>query len=189
VPPSRRQALRLGAVALAGAVAGCTSGVLTESGPEESGDSDVTATTTAESTRESTGTTATTTDEPTTHPVEVSTSLPEGSVEFPDGPKSRPERPDELTAESVREYVKTFEYRYVYNLLYRDESTSVHAESGVDSVSEYGRGFRVVAWCSAWANYDQDGTTLHADYFTQYATYFVGPDSTVRYEGESATRD
>jgi hypothetical protein len=174
---------------LAGSVAGCTSGVLSESGPEESGDSDETATTTAESTRESTGTTATTTDAPTTHALGVDRSLPEGSVEFPDGPKFRPERPDELTAESVRKYVKTFEYRYVYNKLYYDETSAVRETCGVDSVTEYGAGFRVVVWCSASSNTERNGSTYHADYFTQYATYFVGSNSTVRYEGESATRD
>jgi hypothetical protein len=58
----------------------------------------------------------------------------------------------------------------------------------VDSVTEYGEGYRVVAWCSAWANSGTGGTTIHADYFTQYATYFVGPDSTVRRDGKSKKR-
>lgn len=185
VPPSRRRALRLGAVALAGSVAGCASGMLREESESDgSGETEE-------------GTTGTTPiDEPTTQSVEVATSLPAGGVEFPaeaaefpDGPKSPPERPAELTAESVREYVQTFEYRYVYNSLHYDETSEVTETCGVDSVTEYGEGFRVVVWCTASSNTERNGTTIHADYFTQYATYFVGPDTTVRYEGESVTRD
>lgn len=176
MPPSRRRALQLGAIALAGSVAGCTSGLLTDE--SDSGEASTSGTTTTNST----------TTEPTTHALGVETSLPEGSVEFPDGPKSRPKRPGDLTAETVREYVKTFEYRWVYNKLYHDETTEVHEECGVDSVTEYGEGFRVVVWCSAYANYESDGRTVHADYFTQYATYSVGSDNTVRQDGKSGTR-
>lgn len=128
------------------------------------------------------------TTDATTHAVGVDASLPTGSVEFPAGPKSRPERPADPTAERVREYVRTFERRRVYNRLYRDDSTAVRAECSVESVTAYGAGFRAVVRCSAWANTERDGTTLHADYFTRYATYFVGPDSTVRREGTSKTR-
>jgi len=85
--------------------------------------------------------------------------------------------------------VATVERRWVYNELYRGESSSVHQECGVESVREYGEGFRVVAWCSAWVNSGSGETTVHADYFTQYATYFVGPDSLVRREGRSGTRN
>lgn len=174
MPPSRRRALRLGAVALAGSVAGCVSGALKA---EESG-----------GTTESADETTELADEPTTRPTGADRSLPEGSVEFPDGPTSPPERPADLTAESVRTYVQTYERRFVYNDLYRDDATEINAECGVDSVTRYGDGFRVVVWCSAYANYDRDATTLHVDYFTQYATYFVGPTGTVRREGRSKTR-
>jgi hypothetical protein len=125
----------------------------------------------------------------TTHALGVDTSLPEGSVEFPEGPNSRPDRPDDLTAESVAQYVEAFERRWVYNELHRGESSSVHQECGVDSVTAHGEGFRVVAWCSAWVNFGEGETTVHGDYFTQYATYYVGPDSTVRREGKSGTRE
>ena len=183
MPPSRRRVLQLGVTALAGSVAGCTSGLLT--GESDSDEERTSGTTTTEPPN---ATSNSTTTEPTTHALGVETSLPEGSVEFPDGPKSRPERPGDLTAETVREYVKTFEYRWVFNKLYHGESTEVHEECGVDSVTEYGEGFRVVVWCSAYANYESDGSTVHADYFTQYATYFVGPDNTVRQEGKAGTR-
>ncbi|WP_137287305.1 hypothetical protein [Halorussus salinisoli] len=176
MPPSRRRALHLGAVALAGSVAGCTSGLLDR-------ESEPTETTTGKQSADDS------TSDPTTHALGVDTSLPEGSVEFPEGPKSRPERPADLTAESVREFVATFERRWVYNELYRDDSTTVHRECGVDSVAEYGEGFRVVAWCSAWANTGRGETTIHADYFTQYATYFVGPESTVRRDGKPGARE
>lgn len=178
--PSRRGLLRLGSVALAGSLTGCASGALKV---RESGDSNSTADT-ADST---------TASDPTTHALGVETSLPdssgsEASVEFPDGPKSRPERPADVTAANVREYAKTFERRWVYNRLYRGKSTEIRQECGVDSVVKYGEGFRVVVWCSAWATTDRNGTTIHADYFTQYATYFVGPNSTVRRDGKSRKR-
>lgn len=165
----------MGSVALAGSLAGCASGALDA---EESTGSGATA---AESD-------STTTAEPTTHELGADRSLPDGETTFPEGPKSPPERPADLTAERVREYVSTFERRWVYNRLYRGESTEVHRECGVDSVAEYGEGFRVVVRCSAWANSGAGETTIHADYFTQYATYFVGPNSTARRDGESKTR-
>ncbi|NEU56435.1 hypothetical protein [Halorussus sp. MSC15.2] len=190
----RRRVLRLGAVALAGSLAGCASGLLREEADETPVESTESTAEPRETTGEphETGTDAPesrTSDEPTTHPVGVDTSLPEGSVEFPDGPKSRPERPAVPTAESVDAYVETFERRYVYNQLSRDESTAVSVECGVDSVAAYGDGFRVVAWCSASASTGEGATTLHADYFTQYATYFVGPNSTVRRDGRSEARE
>lgn len=159
-----------------------------ESEPGESETAETTSPSSEGTTSSEEGTGDSTTSEPTTHSVGVDTSLPEGSVEFPEGPKSRPERPADLTAETVREYVRTFESRYVYNRLYHDETSGVHEECGVDSVEEYGEGFRVVVWCSAYATYQSDGETVHADYFSQYATYFVGPDSTVRREGKAGTR-
>jgi hypothetical protein len=190
VPPSRRRALGFGALAVSGWLAGCASGILREA--PESGESPETDATTGKPTgrNETTGEMAigeTTTEE--LPPVTVETPHPEESNEFPDGPKSRPERPVELTAETVREFVRTFEYRWVYNTLYGDETTSVHAECGVESVTEYDLGFRVVAWCSAWADSEQNGTTIHADYFTQYATYLVSDDGVTRYEGRSKTRN
>jgi hypothetical protein len=190
VPPSRRRALGFGALAVSGWLAGCASGILREA--PESGESPETDATTGKPTgrNETTGEMAigeTTTEE--LPPVTVEAPHPEESNEFPDGPKSRPERPVELTAETVREFVRTFEYRWVYNTLYGDETTSVHAECGVESVTEYDLGFRVVAWCSAWADSERNGTTIHADYFTQYATYLVSDDGVTRYEGRSKTRN
>lgn len=168
MPPTRRRALRLGAVV----VAGCAGGAL------EATDSDA-----ADAT--STETQATTDPVPAPGPVGVGSAVPEGSVEFPEGPKDRPERPADLTAERVREYVRIFERRWVYNRLYRGDSTDVHRECGVDSIAAQGERFRVVVWCSAWANSGKGGTTVHADYFTQYATYFVGANSTVRCDGKA----
>ncbi len=140
--------------------------------------------------RTSAETTGVTSTDSTTDSVTVETSLPEGTVDFNDGPKSPPERPDDLTAERVREYVATYERRHVYNGLYYDETSEVHQQCEVDTVTEYGVGYRVVVWCSAYSNTGgENETTLHADYFTQYATYFVGPDSTVRFEGKSKDRE
>ena len=173
MPPSRRRVLRTGSVLLAGSLAGCVSGAL--------------------ETRESEDGTATSDSNPTTHALGVDTSIPgdsgpEATAEFPDGPKSPPERPANLTAESVRRYVRTFERRWVYNLVSSGEPTDIQQKCGVDSVAERGGGFRVVVWCSASATTESDGKTVHADYFRQYATYFVRSDSTVRRDGNSKTR-
>ncbi|UPV74441.1 hypothetical protein M0R89_18155 [Halorussus limi] len=182
---ARRRAIRLGAAALVGSVAGCVSGVRDDESGATTTDSGTE--TTADATTDANNTDAATTDA-TTHALGVDTSLPEGPVVFPEGPKSRPERPADLTAESVERYVETFERGWVYNELYRGASSSVHQECGVESVQEYGDGFRVVVWCSAWANSGSGETTVYADYFRQYATYFVGENSTVRREGRAETR-
>lgn len=194
--PTRRRALRLGAVGLAGALAGCASGALDDESGEDTATDTTAVTTEATTTEVTTGdrtsveTTSVTSTESTTEPVTVETSLPEGTVEFNDGPKSPPERPDDLTPERVREYVATYERRHVYNGLYYDETSEVHQECEVETVTEYGVGFRVVVRCSAYSNTGgENETTLHADYFTQYATYFVGPDSTVRIDGKSEERE
>jgi hypothetical protein len=137
VPPTRRRAVRLAGVALAGSLAGCLSGAVdvTDSEDGETTGTESSATTTDSGGATHSGTVQTT-DQPTAYPVGAGTALPEGSVEFPPGPKSRPERPADLTPERVREYVLTSERRWVYNRLYRDDSTDVHQDCGVDSVTE-----------------------------------------------------
>lgn len=174
MPPSRRAVLRLSAAALGVPLGGCVSGVLDRDDPDP-GDPPTEETTAA----------GETTPDPTTHELAVDTSLPDGEVDLPDGPKSRPDHPEELTRERVREYAKTVEYRWLYNRLAGDETTEVRVECGVESVTEYGEGYRVVVRCSASANGGRGETTVHADYFARYATYFVGPDTAVRRDGKT----
>ena len=64
------------------------------------------------------------------------TPLPPGDVDFPDGPKERPDRPVTLNESSVRDYVRTHEYRYAYNSLWYHEYSEVTLACRVDGVTE-----------------------------------------------------
>ena len=122
----------------------------------------------------------TATDEPTT---DVVTPGENATVEWPDGPKSQPERPADLTDETVREFVKTHEYRYVYNSLWYSEHTSVSLECSVEKVGPAGDGYEVIVSCTGYSNTrgptsgTETATELHADYFTQTFVYYVDENS------------
>ena len=119
-------------------------------------------------------------------PTPSATPLPaDEAVEFPDGPKERPDRPATLNTSSVDDYVYFFEYRYVYNSLWFGEHTSVHVECEVDSVNETGYGYEAVVTCSGYSNTDvpENSTTTpapHADWFTQTYRYRVDSNTTLR---------
>lgn len=161
--PSRRRVLRVAAGASTAALAGC----LARTGRER--DQDTTTTT-------ATTTTASTTTTPTMTP------FPDGSVLLPDGPKEPPERPDELTAVTVEGYVRTYEYRYVYNRLYRSNVKRIEVSAGVSEVVETPVGFAVGVQARGWTNYGGT-TTVHADFGGHLITYLVDEDSTVRVQG------
>lgn len=116
------------------------------------------------------------------------TAFPGDGVEFPDGPKAPPERPDPLTADSVREYVREFEYRYAYNSLYAGPNTAVSLTCEVESVEERGPGYRATVQCSGYADTRGESTAegtatatvVHADWGTQTVVYLVDEDTTVR---------
>jgi hypothetical protein len=114
------------------------------------------------------------------------TPLPNRTVELPDGPKTAPERPDELTTATVREYARQFEYRYVYNSLWYNQYSEVSAECEVLWSTETDIGWKVVVSCTAYSNTGgptegtASPTVLHADWFTQVYTYLIDEDSTVR---------
>ena len=113
------------------------------------------------------------------------TPLPPGSVDFPDGPKDRPERPSPLTETAVREYVATHEYRYAYNSLWMNEHTDVTLDCRVDSVTDEPWGYEAVVTCTGYSNTNlpesPTGTPgVHADWFTQSFRYRVSETATHR---------
>ncbi len=122
-----------------------------------------------------TATESPTTDDPT--PDENAT------VEWPEGPKSRPERPANLTTERVREFVKTHEYRYVYNSLWYGQHTNVTLDCSVDKVGPAGEGYEAIVSCTGYSNTrgpiqgTRTATEVHADWFTQTYVYYVDEDS------------
>ncbi|MEZ3116781.1 hypothetical protein RYH80_12755 [Halobaculum sp. MBLA0147] len=135
-------------------------------------------------------------ESPTDTPVAgPATPLPNETVSLPEGPKVAPERPSELTAETVRRYARTFEYRYVYNALWYDEYSDVSADCEVDTVERVDVGWKAVVTCTAYSNTGgpTDGTAspteLHADWFTQSFTYLIDENSTVRREATGAERE
>lgn len=138
-------------LALALALAGCT-------GPQDA------------------ATTPTPTATPTATP--APTPLPPGDVDFPDGPKERPERPDQLTASSVGEYVEAFEYRYAYNSLWLSEYSTVTLACRLDNVTERSWGYAAVVTCTGYSNTTPPANATetagpHADWFTQSFRYRV----------------
>jgi hypothetical protein len=134
-----------------------------------------------------TGTTPTTPTETTTS---TATPLPQGSVDVPDGPKERPERPSVLNESAVREYVGTFEYRIAYNSLWTSEYTEVTLACRVDGVSEQPWGYEAVVTCTGHSDTDvpENATVTpgpHGDWFTQSYRYRVGENATHRQQVES----
>jgi hypothetical protein len=117
-----------------------------------------------------------------------STSLSNETVTFPDGPKARPERPETLTLATARSFVRDHEYRYVYNQLWYDESTSVSLDCEVVSARDVDVGYKVVVSCTGSSNTGGEpqpnstatSTVMHADYFTQVHTYLLDENSLVR---------
>lgn len=168
MPSTRRELLTAGAVLLGGCTGGVGSGSGTEPTPSGS------ATPTSTDTPTSTGT------PPATEPT------PAGEIDFPDGPKSPPERPDELTRETVREYVLMYERRYAYNALYENEYTEVSLTCEVLSVDAADPGYRAVVRCSGYSNTGgpDEGTAtateVHADWGSRRFVYRVTAASTTR---------
>lgn len=175
----RRQFLALAGSA-AGLLAGCLGGAADPDAAAES----PTATSPAPPSDDS----ASETDDRS--PTAGGTASPSGeraSTEFSDGPKSEPARPDELTAERVAAYVRTYEYRYVYNTLWYDESSEVTLECEEPVVSKTDEGYRARITCTGYSNTGgavadatETATVLHADYFTREWVYLVTETETIR---------
>ncbi|SEO33585.1 hypothetical protein SAMN05216388_101162 [Halorientalis persicus] len=115
------------------------------------------------------------------------TPLPAGSIDFPDGPKERPERPSPVSETAAREYVKRHEYRYVYNSLWMGKHTDVVVDCRVDSVEQRQWGYEAVVTCTGYAESRANGTVTpaHADWFTQSYRYRVSENTTQRLDAEN----
>ena len=138
--------------------------------------------------------TATATETPTATvtetPTATATPLPSGDIHFPDGPRERPDRPSTLDASTVREYVRTYEYRYVSNSLWINEYTDVNLDCRVEDVTKREWGYGAVATCTGHSNTRvPENSTLtpgpHADWFTQSFRYRVSENATRRQPVES----
>lgn len=122
------------------------------------------------------------------------TELPGTSIDWPDGPKERPERPPTLNESSVGSFARTYEYRFVYNSLWYDETSEVSAECELDAVERRGDAWRAVVTCTAYSNTGGESagdgtatatsTVLHADWFTQTYVYWIDGESVHRERAE-----
>ncbi|WP_313691220.1 hypothetical protein [Halorarum halobium] len=125
-------------------------------------------------------------DEPSTTTDGRPTPLPDRTVAFPAGPKDRPERPEELTAESAREFVRTHEYRYAYNQLWTNEHSDVSLACEIDGAANTSVGWRVVVSCTGHSNTGGESTgsatatVVHADWSDANVVYWVDEDSLIR---------
>ena len=124
----------------------------------------------------------------------ASTPLPGDSIDWPDGPKERPERPPTLNESAVGSFARSYEYRYVYNSLWYDETSEVSAECELDAVERRGDAWRAVVTCTAYSNTGGESagdgtatatsTVLHADWFTQTYVYWIDGQSVHRERAE-----
>lgn len=129
------------------------------------------------------------TPEPTTSATEAVESRSDTEVEWPDGPKERPDRPDPWSESAAREFVTTHEHRYAYNGLWFGSSTNVTLSCEVDDSEPVADGYEVAVSCTGYSNTMQtvEGGTpgkLHADYFTQTYIYYVDSESIVRHRAD-----
>lgn len=121
----------------------------------------------------------------------TATPYPNRTASFPAGPKSEPERPAELTAETAAAFAKTYEYRYSYNDLSGPGRTVGMSEHSchVESAEAAGSGYVVVVQCSAYVNEAAGGSestaTQHYDYPPWTARYYVDENSLLREEVEA----
>lgn len=133
-----------------------------------------------------TATPSETVESPTEIATDVQTPPPNRTVEFPGGPKERPERPETLTEESVGAFAKTHEYRYVYNRLWYSEHTEVTLDCTLEGVTERDGWYEATVSCTGYSNTggETNGTETvaphHADWFTQTYVYSVKEHSLIR---------
>lgn len=102
------------------------------------------------------------------------TTLPEthsGTLE----PLERPEKPGNLTNESVAEFVKRTEYVRTYNR-HREGMTEIGVDCEANVTERTDRGFYAVTACGGWAS--NEGVV--ADFGSAPILYFVNETETVR---------
>ncbi|MFB6255298.1 MAG: hypothetical protein ABEH58_00985 [Haloplanus sp.] len=115
---------------------------------------------------------------------------PTTDIDFPEGPKDRPDRPATLNASTVREYVRTYEYRYAYNSLWINEYTDVTLDCRIDDITRRADGYEAVVTCTGYSNTDVPANSTHtpgphADWFTQTYRYRVSERATRRRDVEN----
>ena len=123
------------------------------------------------------------------------TPLPEGGIDYPEGPQEELSIPDDLTEESVAEFAKYTEYGIVYNDLWSENAT-VSVSCDVHEVTETEVGWKAVVSCRGYTEMGGDPipnstattTPLHGDYFRQYYTYLVDGDTVVRRRATDAEK-
>jgi hypothetical protein len=120
----------------------------------------------------------------TTHSTPTTAATPTAEpVTFPEGPKSKPERPDELSNASVRQYVYEMESRAVYNSLWRGNYSQVTVRCEVEEVTQHDDRYEAVVVCTGFNNVrpPENSTATpgpHYDYFTQAFRYYVTDEMT-----------
>lgn len=103
-------------------------------------------------------------------------------ADVPDGPESYPDRPDELTAEAVTDYVRAFERARNINMLHEPNVETLQVDcSAVHDMAAHG-GHYALASCGGYANYADD---VHADLGEGSLIYFVAPGLTMQITGTS----
>lgn len=115
----------------------------------------------------------------------VGSTVPGAPVKFPEGPNEPPEKPDTLNRSSVRDYVQTYEYRYLYNKLWQGEYTDASIEVIIGGVSKRPYGFVVLVQSGGHSNVrpPENSTATpgpHADQPPSVYRYRVGAVKTVR---------
>jgi len=105
-------------------------------------------------------------------------------------PKELPERPADLTAETVREFVADYERAYTYNGLLTEDTERVEVDVREVQVSETPGSYRVrvearwYTWAGGLPREDGNGTTtpIHGDGPLYDVVYDVTDDRLVRHE-------
>jgi len=142
-------------------------------------------TTSAQSEMTGTNTSAATTD---ATPATAERSFPNRTLDWPSGPKPVPDRPDELRADTVREFVNETEYRYAYNSLYYSTYSDVQVGCSVTDATAAGNGYVVWVRCYGYSNTRGESgpnstvtpTRLHADWGSREVAYYVDENSLLR---------
>lgn len=97
-----------------------------------------------------------------------------------------PDRPATLNASTAAAYARTFEYRRVYNRLWRSERSNVTLDCSVTNTTAVPPGYNVTVSCTGYSEtpVETQASPLitHADWETQVFRYYVDANSTVRFE-------
>lgn len=108
---------------------------------------------------------------------------PSDPPELPGGPKEPPEKPAEITPESISEYVAAFERAYVYNRLHCSDPGSISVSADGATTWETDHGVYAFASASGYSECETDRGTVVADHGPEPHAYAVGEEFVVRIDG------